>query len=563
MTGRRLLALRRVRTNIPRVVECLERRDLLAADAVLVWNSVTLDAIRTDKTPPPKASRDLAIVHAAIYDAVNAIDRTHQVYAVNALASPTTSHEAAVAAAAHAALSSLFPAQQATFDAQLQADLAAIPDGQAEDLGIALGNDVATQLLALRASDGSDLVVPYTPGTNPGDWIPTPPALAPALLPNWPNVTPFAMTSASQFTPDNVPALASSLYAAALNEVQAIGSAASSTRTADQTDIALFWANGGGTATPPGHLNILAQIVAAVKGNTLSQNARLFAELNVAMADAAIMAWDAKYDTNCWRPITAIRAADTDGNADTTADLTWTPLIVTPPFPTYVSGHSSFSGAAAAVLKNFFGTDNVAFTLPSENPAVAARSFTSFSQAAQESADSRLYGGIHFRFDNEDGLTAGRRLGQYVAANFFEAVNAPPTAGLVDDILVVVGSDANNVLTVDQLRGQLIVRSAGRKLATLAAEDVASIVISAKNGNDVVVVGANVRVSSAIYGGAGNDVLISGDANDTIFSEAGNDVLLGLGGDDLLDGGDGNDVLIGGLGNDTLLGRRGSNRLIQ
>ena len=305
------------RQNRPLRFERLEHRKLLAADLVLTWNDVMLDAVRVDSTAPPKAARAMAIVQTAIYDSVNAIDRTHAVYAVDLLASPTTSREAAVSAAAHATLASLFPDQRAKFDTQYQADLAAIPDGQAEDLGVALGSQVASKMLALRANDGSNAVVTYTPGTKPGDWIPTPPANAPALLPQWPDVTPFAMKSGSQFTPHGIPALTSMQYAEALNEVKAIGSATSTTRTADQTNIALFWANGGGTATPPGHLNIMAQKAAIAKGNTLSENARLFAVLNVALADAAIMAWDAKYDTNFWRPITAIRAADTEGNANT------------------------------------------------------------------------------------------------------------------------------------------------------------------------------------------------------------------------------------------------------
>lgn len=399
-------------------LESLEERVALAGDAVLDWNSTMLDAVRVDRTPPPRASRIMAIVHAAIYDAVNAIERTHGVYLVDAQAGPSTSPEAAVAAAAHRTLSTLFPVQQATFDAALVASLAATPDGPPEDAGVALGQSVADRILAIRSADGANDTVAYASGSQPGDWVPTPPGLLPALLPQWPGVIPWTMTTGSQFRPNGIPALDSVEYAAALNEVLAIGSAGSTTRTADQTAIALFWANGPGTSTPPGHLNVAARIAAEAQGNTLSENARLFALLNLAEADAAIVAWDAKYATNFWRPITAIRAADTDGNPATTVDPAWTPLIGTPNFPTYTSGHSSFSGAAAAVLAEFFDTDSIAFTLPSEDAAVADRSYTGFSQAAQESADSRLYGGIHFRFDNQDGLTSGTALGRYVADNF-------------------------------------------------------------------------------------------------------------------------------------------------
>jgi hypothetical protein len=371
------------------------------------------------------------------------------------------------------------------------------------------------------------------------------------------------MESGDQFTPHNVPALTSADYATALNEVKAFGPATGSLRTPDQTNIGLFWANGAGTSTPPGHLNIMAQIAAAAKGNTLSQNARLFASLNVAMADAGIMCWDSKFSENFWRPVTAIRAADTDGNPATTADPTWTPLIATPPFPTYISGHSSFSGAAATALKSFFGSDNLNFTLPSENPAVPDRSFTSFSQAAAESAVSRLYGGIHFRFDNEDGLMAGGQVAQYVVANFFKAASQAPEAGLVGDVLVVHGSDAFNLLTVDLAGGRLVVRNGFQRLGTFDADDVASIEIDAAGGHDIVVLDPRIRISATIFGGAGNDAITGGSGNDSIFGEEGNDLLFGLAGNDLLDGGDGDDILFGGLGLDTLIGGKGKNKLIQ
>jgi hypothetical protein len=545
-------------------LELLEARQLMAADMVLHWNEVLLDAVRVDRTAPPRAARAMAIVHAAIYDAVNAIERTHEVYAVDAFALPGTSAEAAVAAAAHATLASLFPAQAGTFAAELTASLATIADGAAEDQGVALGEDVAAQTLALRANDGSGTSVPYTPGTDPGDWQPTPPAGAPALLPQWGDVTPFAMTSGSQFSPDKIPALTSNQYTKAFNEVKSLGSATSTTRTADQTNIALFWANGAGTATPAGHLNMMATIVAEAKGNTLAENARLFAMLNVAMADAAIMAWDAKFDTDFWRPVTGIRAADTDGNPNTIADAAWTPLIVTPPFPTYVSGHSSFSGAAAAVLKNFFGRDKIAFTLPSEDPAVPDRSFTSFSHAAQESADSRLFGGIHWRFDNEDGLSAGTKLGNFVARNFFERDERGATAALVDGTLFIVGSERSDVVSV-QLEGHqaLVFFLGGRSPATFDAAAITSIVIDARGGNDLVLLGPDVTIDATIDGGEGNDVLFGGGGDDTIRGGAGHDLLFGLLGDDTLDGGDDNDILSGGPGDDVLIGGSGRNRLFQ
>ena len=555
--------LRRSATQRPLLLEQLESRELFATDMVTQWNDNALAAIRVDSTAPPKASRALAIIHAAVYDAVNAIDRTHKPYAIDVPALPGTSAEAAVAAAAHRTLVALFPAQTATFDAQFTASLAGITDGASENAGVALGNLVADKMLALRAADDSTTVVTYTPGSGPGVWVPTPPAFAAALLPQWGDVTPFAMTSSSQFSPSGIPALGSTAYADNYNEVKDLGSATSTTRTTDQTAVAKFWANGAGTSTPPGHLNRMAQEAAESQGNSLSQNARLFAELNVAMADAAIMAWDAKFATNFWRPVTAIRAGDTDGNANTTLDAAWTPLLVTPPFPTYVSGHSSFSGAAAAVLKNFFGRDNISFTLASETATVADRSFTSFSQAAQESADSRLYGGIHFRFDNEDGLAAGTQLGNFVARNFFQAQEHAPSAGLIGSVLVVTGTNRVDSITFAKSGANLLVFDLGRRLGSFNVSSITELNIDARGGHDFVFVGNHIRIAATINGGDGVDVLFGGGLNDSIFGGAGNDVLFGLLGNDLLDGGDGNDWLYGGLGDDTLIGGKGKNRLFQ
>jgi hypothetical protein len=544
-------------------VERLENRSLMAADVVLDWNEIALDAIRAAPIAPPIAARALAIMHAAVYDAVNAIDRTHAVYAVDVLAAPGSSREAAAAAAAHAALVALFPTQEAVFEAALTASLADIPDGLAEDFGVALGENVAHQMLALRAGDGAGATVVYTPTGDPGDWAPTPPANAAALLPHWANVTPFAMTSGNQFRPDGIPALTSAAYATAVNQVKDLGKLDSATRTADQTNIALFWANGANTATPAGHLNVLASIVAEQAGNTLSENARLFAMLNVAMADAAILAWDAKSETDLWRPITAIRNADLDDNAATTADPNWLPLIATPPFPTYVSGHSSFSGAAAAVLEAFFGTDNIAFELPSENASVPDRSFTSFSQAAAESAVSRLYGGIHFSFDNQDGLTAGTALGEFVTDNFFELESQGAEIGLEDGVLIVYGTQRKDNILVSQSRGKIHVHLNGRRVQSFNSSEVEGIAIDARGGNDRVTLAASIRLSAALLGGDGNDTLIGGRGNDMLDGGAGNDILLGMLGNDLLNGDTGNDFLWGGPGRDTLHGGSGRNRLLQ
>ncbi len=407
------------------------------ADVIIDWNNNLLQAIRAANTAPPMASRNMAMVHTAVFDAVNSIDDTHRAYHVNLNVAATTSREAAAAQAARDVLVHLYPTQAATFDTTLATHLAAIPSGADKSAGIGLGGSVAASIIGLRANDHSGDIVAYTPTGGIGLWVPTLPANAPALLPNWPTVTPWAMTSGSQFR-DAVgpPAVNSAAYTAAYNEVKELGSVSSATRTADQADIAKFWADGGGTSTPPGHWNRIAQTVALAEGNSISENARMFALLNIAAADAGIVAWDNKYVTDYWRPITGIREGDADGNDDTVGDATWLPLIDTPPFPTYTSGHSTFSGAAARVLAGFFGTDNMAFLDSAEGFAVADRSFTSFSQAASEAMDSRLYGGIHWRFDNEDGLAGGAAVGDYVLATQLQAVPEPSSLTLIGMLAV-------------------------------------------------------------------------------------------------------------------------------
>ena len=391
------------------------------ADVVLTWNQIMLEAIRLDATSPPIASRGMAMVSLAMYDTVNAIDGTPGFY-VNLPAQPGTSANAATAAAAHRVLSYLYPGQQALLDTQLAASLGSIPNGTAKTDGIELGQSIADAIIAIRATDGWNDFVDYVPGNQPGDWQLTGPMFDVALLPQWADLTPFAITSPDQFTPAGPPALDSAAYAAALNDVKALGSATGSTRTTDQTQIARFWADGPGTYTPPGHWNQIAEQIALQQGNSLSANARLFAELNVALADASITAWNTKYLYELWRPVTAIQQADLDGNANTIQDATWTSLLITPPFPEYTSGHSTFSGAAAEILTSLFGA-NVAFSTTSIGLPNVQRAFTSFEQAAQEAGRSRVYGGIHFEFSNQDGLASGKSLAQYVLNRFTVTVD--------------------------------------------------------------------------------------------------------------------------------------------
>ncbi|MEG4588463.1 phosphatase PAP2 family protein [Microcoleus sp. MOSTC5] len=414
LTGEYLAVLTGVNSN---AIDRNNFTNQLSGNPVIEWNGVMLNAVRTGNTAPPLASRNMAMVHAAIYDAVNSISKKYSPYRVNIDAPAGTSAEAATAAAAHRVLVSVYPAQTATFDEAYASSLAKITDGKAKQDGIALGQQVADQIISSRSTDGIAKVVQYTPKTDPGSWVPTPPALAAALAPQWAEVTPFAMTSGSQFRPPSPPALDSANYAEEVNYVKEIGKSDSLTRTPDQTAIAKFWANGAGTFTPPGHWNQIAQDASALAGNSLEDNARLFALLNIAEADAAISCWDAKYQYNFWRPVTAIRQADTDNNPNTTADPLWTPLITTPPFPEYTSGHSTFSGAADAVMSSVFGSD-FGFADRGDRTVNSLRTYENFSEAADESGISRLYGGIHFMSANVNGLSVGRNVGNYVVQNF-------------------------------------------------------------------------------------------------------------------------------------------------
>ena len=400
------------------------------ADVVIDWNNVTLNAIRVDKTSPPKASRALAIVHTAIFDAVNSGSGgqyEHYIVPPVQFFAPI-SVEAAAAAAAHTALSALFPAQKATFDAALATSLAAIADGPEETSGVQWGKSVAEQILAARADDGSATVVDYGAPTGANWWAPTPPAFAPALLPGWGLVEPWSMTSGSQFRQGPPPTPLSPEYTKAFQEVERLGRASSPHRTAEQTQIALFWADGAGTATPPGHWHIIAQGLSQDRHLNLIENARLFALLAIAGADAAIVAWDHKFTYNNWRPVTGIQNADIDGNPATTADPTWTSQIPTPPFPSYTSGHSTFSSASARLLALFFGTDKISFSTTSDGLPGVTRSFTRLSDAAEEAGQSRIYGGIHWQFDNKAGLASGTALGEHVFFSVLTALDPEPGA---------------------------------------------------------------------------------------------------------------------------------------
>jgi len=378
-----------------------------SADPIQTWNEAALQSIRAEKTPPPIAARQLAILHIAMFDAANSVQRKYAPFEVDVRA-PEGSETAAASAAAHRVLSEFYPKRAGQFDKLLQ------QSSDSSDKGAATGRYVAKEILAWRESDGADHEVRLVTTREPGQWRPTPPSFSKPLVPQWPKMTCFALRRGFQFRSAGPPKMTSKEYTDAFNEVKQLGGKTGSDRTRDQTEIAIFWADGEGTVTPPGHWNRIAQGVARQQKLTLIESARLFALLNVAMADVSIACWDCKYHFNFWRPIHGIREADRDGNSDTAADRDWEPLIITPPFPSYTSGHSSFSGAAATVLAAVAGTDAIAFETTSDGLPDVKRRFKGFWSAAEEAGMSRIYGGIHWQFDNTDGLAGGKMVAEHV-----------------------------------------------------------------------------------------------------------------------------------------------------
>jgi hypothetical protein len=389
------------------------------SDEVLDWNAVLRVAIvsplNVPPVPAPLQFRLAAIVHTAMFDAFNGVGRRYTPIHVSAEAPAGASRRAAVVQAAYTTLLALLPASSALYDAQLEASLAAIAavpaaeNSESIERGRAWGLQVANEILAWRAADGfAPPDPPYFGSNAPGKWRPTPPAFLPGLAPSLGHTLPFVIPSPSSFLPAGPPSLTSAEYAADVNEVKAVGELTGAVRTADQTEAAFFWA---GTAMTL--WNRVAASAAVERHTTLSENARLFALLNVAMADGSISCWNTKYDYEFWRPITAIRLASTDGNPDTAEQADWTPLIVTPPFPEYTSAHSSISGAAQAVLTSFFG-DQLPVEGTSEGLPGVVRTWPNFSAVADEANLARIWGGIHFRTAVVDGRAVGDAVGLYV-----------------------------------------------------------------------------------------------------------------------------------------------------
>ena len=395
---------------------------LARADEVANRNNIMLQAGHTDVTSPVVMSRVAAIVAGAVYDAVNGIDPRFTPLHVAPAAAPGASRRAAAVLAAYGTLVNLYPDQKPLFDTQLASSLASIAQSEhpvAMARGIAWGQTVAAQILAWRSTDGfTPAPPPFMGGLAPGEWRPTPPALAPGADPQFAYMTPWVIQSPSQFQPAAPPDLTSAWYTSVFDEVKSMGSATSVTRTADETLYSTFWAS----STPAYFFDTTALSLAAQHHRTLLDEARLLALLNVAMADAAIGAWEGKYYYVFWRPITAITLADTDDNPETEPDPAWMPLLVTPPFPEYPAGHPTLSSAAATVLARQFGWQT-SFNVISDSTFLPAagvvRSFTSFPSAVAEVSNARVFGGIHFRSATNAGEVLGTAIGTYVIDNAF------------------------------------------------------------------------------------------------------------------------------------------------
>jgi hypothetical protein len=540
-----------------------------SADLVLQWNEQLLNSLPIQ--PPVRLARNLALVHTAMFDAVNSIERSYEPYHARVLAPRAASAEAALAQAARDTLVALYPSRQAIFDTKLAADLAGIPADRAAR-GIAVGQEVARQILALRADDGSATTVPWVPpDMNPGTYQLTPPNFAAVTGAHIGAVTPFAVTGSEQFRPGPHPALDSPEYAADLNEVRVIGASDADQagvdrdgnglpdRTAEQTLVAERWRVPLGNHTV---WNRIAQDRAAAQDLTLAEAARLFALMNMALHDGLQTTFASKFYYKLWRPVTAIQRAAEDGNPATTAEPTWaTEHPTTPPYAAYASNASAIGAACATVLAGVLGTNDIPFQINWPLTQGGTRSYAGFWAAADEMANSRIYGGIHFRFDCVAGQQVGRDVADHVLGNYLEPAEKVAAAGIFNGELVVLGTDGDDFLQIGRVGESLMVWANDVLIGTFAAP-VTGIVVDAAGGDDHVLLGPKVDTDAELYGGAGNDHLRGGGGNDRLYGEDGDDHLFGGRGNDALFGGLGDDWLFGGPGVDLLEGGDGDNHLV-
>jgi hypothetical protein len=405
------------------VLVCLPRPAGAQADVIYEWNRIVLEAVTTPGALPPTMffTYPPALTQAAVFDAVNSIDPLYTPWAVRVRAEAGASREAAAAQAAHDVLVSLFPGLAARFDAALATTLASVPPGPALE-GARVGAAAAREILELRRLDGWTRVPPpYVLPDEPGNWQPAP---APAGFTHYPDVVPFLMGSVTMYPVEAPPALTSEHYAADFNEVKTLGSATSTVRTEEQTQIARLFAGVGTTTTVPVLWGNLARDVSRAHGLSILDAARVFAMLAMTQHDALIISMAGKFHYGLWRPVTAIRNADRDGNPATTADPNWNTLIPTPPYPSYPGNMACITGSGARVLALLFGRDNVPFSVtwaPTAGGQAVTRSYNGFRQLADEAARSRIYGGIHYTFDTLSSMGACTDMATYVFENTLRA----------------------------------------------------------------------------------------------------------------------------------------------
>lgn len=402
-----------------------------SGDPVLYWNELMLGSGYN-----PGQTRPAALLNVALHDAVNATLGSPDYPYLGRIPTPGGDTRAAAAVAARNVLVTLYPARTAEFDTALAGQLALVADGPSKASGMATGAVIAAKAIAKRANDGTFASVPYTPSGLPGRWAPTPPGFGPAVTPQQRYVTPWLVDSQDQFRAGPPPAIDSAAYAAAFAEVKALG-AFGGPRTADQSESARFWAAGAG----PGPWIRAAIDVSEARGFTTLENAQILGKLTATLGDINTAVWDTKYEFDYWRPITAIRNADLDGNPDTDKDDGWTPYIGTPAHPSYVSAHAANAAAAATILSGYLG-EATSFCVTN---AVATRCWGGFDEAAEDAAMSRLWGGIHWRFDNEVGLELGRQLAAFTwQSEQFGAVPEPASWALLIFGFGVVGFAARS-----------------------------------------------------------------------------------------------------------------------
>jgi len=389
------------------------------ADVVTDWNSIADTVVVTNVKRAPAASVvDMAYVHAAVYDAVNAIDGRYSPYAVSLANVPkTASQDAAAATAAYYVLKTLFPAQSSFLEVKYVQYLQNIPEGEAKTKGVEVGREVANRFMALRAGDGRDAVMPFLQGSGPGAWQPTPPAYSPNPLTPWmAYMRPFMIESPSQFRAEGPPRLTSNEWARDYNETKNYGALNSSVRTPTQTEIGRFYAEHTGA-----QYSRILRSFAAGQHLSVADDARLFAMLYLTMADSLIAGWDSKYYFAYWRPVTAIRAGDTDGNELTASDPNWTPLVATPGHPEYPAAHGCLTAAFAEALRAFYGTKKVNITL-SSTVTNTTRNFDNTDDLIKEIIDARIFGGMHYRTSGVHGTIIGKKVTKWMTRHYFQPI---------------------------------------------------------------------------------------------------------------------------------------------